>query len=95
MFKIKHIFQQGVSCLPAPGDTYHLNDCMVIADFHYNISKQYAAIDRYWAGEKNSSTLLEHLQCLGRQRSELIKKIYEPGFLCTRIPMCEGAKSCV
>ena len=26
------MFLQGVSCLPAPGDTYHLNDCMVFAD---------------------------------------------------------------
>ena len=33
-FKMKHIFPQGVSCLPAPGDTYHLNDCMVIADIN-------------------------------------------------------------
>ena len=26
------MFLQGISCLPAPGDTYHLNDCMVFAD---------------------------------------------------------------
>ena len=26
------MFLQGVSCLPAPGDTYHLNDCMVFSD---------------------------------------------------------------
>ena len=32
--KFKCMFPQGVSCLPAPGDTYHLSDCMVIADNH-------------------------------------------------------------
>ena len=82
------MFLQGVSCLPAPGDTYHLNDCMVFADVKLTgipmvvlvvllgvsmvlINTSTGCVARSWAGERNSSTLLEHLQCSGRQRSEL------------------------
>ena len=85
------MFLQGVSCLPAPGDTYHLNDCMVFADVKLTgipmvvlvvlvvllgvsmvlINTSTGCVARSWAGERNSSTLLEHLQCSGRQKSEL------------------------